>query len=52
MLMTVFVVGLAGTPVPASEIASLRWWPAGGALRLAPAVRDHVIPRLRRAGRL
>jgi 8-oxo-dGTP diphosphatase len=53
MMMTVFVVRLAGTPAPASEIASVRWWPAADrTLRLAPAVHDHVIPRLRRAGRL
>ena len=52
MRMTVFLVRLAGVPAPASEIAVLRWWPTEPAGRLAPAVRDHVIPRLGRAGRL
>jgi 8-oxo-dGTP diphosphatase len=49
MLMTVFVARLAGVPAPAAEIASLRWWPEDPSLTLAPAVRDHVIPALRRA---
>jgi 8-oxo-dGTP diphosphatase len=48
MWMTVFTCRLAGVPAPAAEIAALRWWPADPGLRLAPAVRDHVIPRLRR----
>ena len=47
-------------PAPASpafrrrrgEIAALRWWPDDRGLGLAPAVRDRVIPRLRRLGRL
>ena len=52
MHMSVFVVELAGTPAPAAEIAGLQWWPAARELRLAPAVRDHVIPALRAAGRL
>jgi 8-oxo-dGTP diphosphatase len=52
MRMTVFLTRLAGTPAPAAEIASLKWWPHEGDLALAPAVRDGVIPRLRRAGRL
>ncbi len=45
MRMTVFLTRLAGEPVPAGEIAALRWWPDDRGLRLAPAVRDCVIPR-------
>jgi 8-oxo-dGTP diphosphatase len=52
MWMTVFLARLAGTPAPAAEIASLRWWPESPGLELAPAVRDGVIPRLRAAGLL
>ena len=52
MWMTVFLTRLAGVPAPAAEIAALRWWPDEPGLGLAPAVRDCVIPRLRRAGRL
>jgi 8-oxo-dGTP diphosphatase len=52
MWMSVFLTRLAGAPAPAAEIAALRWWPHEPALELAPAVRDCVIPRLRRAGRL
>jgi 8-oxo-dGTP diphosphatase len=48
MLMTVFVARLTGVPAPGAEIASLRWWPHDSTLTLAPAVRDHVIPALRR----
>ena len=46
MWMTVFRTRLAGEPVPAAEIAAMRWWPEDRGLRLAPAVRDCVIPRL------
>jgi 8-oxo-dGTP diphosphatase len=46
MWMTVFRTRLAGVPVPGAEIAHLRWWPHDRGLRLAPAVRDGVIPRL------
>ena len=52
MQMTVYLTRLAGVPAPAGEIAALRWWPDDPGLGLAPAVRDHVIPRLRRLGRL
>jgi 8-oxo-dGTP diphosphatase len=52
MWMTVFLTRLAGVPAPAAEIAALRWWPHDPGLGLAPAVRDCVIPRLRRLGRL
>lgn len=44
MWMTVFRARLAGEPVPGAEIADLRWWPHDRGLRLAPAVRDGVIP--------
>ena len=46
MWMTVFRPRLAGDPVPSAEVAHLRWWPHDRGLRLAPAVRDGVIPRL------
>jgi len=52
MWMTVFLARLAGTPAPAAEIAALRWWPRERTPRLAPAIRDVVIPRLQLAGRL
>jgi 8-oxo-dGTP diphosphatase len=52
MWMTVYLTRLAGLPAPAAEITALRWWPAEPAPGLAPAVRDCVIPRLRRAGRI
>ena len=51
MWMSVFLCRLAGVPAPAAEIAALRWWPESQ-VRLAPAVRDQVIPRLRGAGLL
>lgn len=52
MWMSVFSTRLAGVPAPAAEIAALRWWPHEPGLDLAPAVRDCVIPRLLRSGRL
>jgi 8-oxo-dGTP diphosphatase len=52
MWMSVFVCRLVGAPAPAAEIAALRWWPDEPAPRLAPAISDCVIPRLRLAGRL
>jgi 8-oxo-dGTP diphosphatase len=52
MHMSVFLVELRGAPAPAAEIAALAWWPGPQRLRLAPAVREHVIPALRDAGRL
>jgi 8-oxo-dGTP diphosphatase len=52
MWMSVFLTRLRGVPEPAAEIAALRWWPAEPAPRLAPAISDCVIPRLRLAGRL
>jgi 8-oxo-dGTP diphosphatase len=47
MWMSVFLTRLTGTPSPAAEITALRWWPHDRGLRIAPAVRDGVIPRLR-----
>jgi 8-oxo-dGTP diphosphatase len=44
MWMTVFRTRLAGAPAAGAEIAHLRWWPHDRGLRLAPAVRDGVIP--------
>lgn len=52
MWMSVFLTRLRGVPEPAAEIAALRWWPDEPAPRLAPAIRDCVIPRLRLTGRL
>jgi 8-oxo-dGTP diphosphatase len=52
MWMSVFLTRLTGVPAPAAEIAALRWWPHEPALGLAPAVRDCVIPSLRRSGLL
>jgi 8-oxo-dGTP diphosphatase len=52
MLMTVYLARLVGTPAPAAEIASVAWWPQDRGLSLAPAVRDHVLPLLAKAGRL
>jgi 8-oxo-dGTP diphosphatase len=51
MWMSVFLTRLAGDPEPAAEISAVRWWPETS-VRLAPAVRDHVIPRLRDAGHI
>ncbi|MEX5294482.1 DUF4031 domain-containing protein [Kocuria sp. CPCC 205268] len=54
---TVYTARLPGRPVPLAEIAELRWLPLDGehpsALPpdLAPLLRDHVIPALRRAPR-
>jgi 8-oxo-dGTP diphosphatase len=52
MAMTVFLAEIDGTPAARAEIAKLTWWPGGRELTLAPAIRDHVVPQLRRAGRL
>ncbi|MEE1763528.1 NUDIX hydrolase [Streptomyces sp. SP18BB07] len=53
MRMTVFEAHIDRPPRPAAELAHLRW--ATGRERdlvLAPAVRDHVLPLLRRTGAL
>lgn len=53
MRMTVFAAELDGTPRPAAELAGLRWTSGrDDTVRLAPAVRDHVVPLLRRTGAL
>ncbi|MDX3100764.1 NUDIX domain-containing protein [Nonomuraea angiospora] len=52
MRMTVFTAGVSGDPRPAAELAALGWTDGRDAYapRLAPAVRDHVVPLLVRAG--
>ncbi|MFJ9901102.1 NUDIX domain-containing protein [Streptomyces sp. NPDC091280] len=51
MRMTVFAAGMSQEPRPAAELAALRWIPGGEPdVRLAPAVRDHILPLLRRNG--
>jgi len=53
MKMTVFEAGISKTPRPAAELADLRWITGGEAdVRLAPAVRDQVLPLLRKNGLL
>lgn len=53
MLMTVFTAGLDREPAPAAELADLRWTDGrDDTLRLAPAVRDHLLPLLRERGDL
>jgi 8-oxo-dGTP diphosphatase len=50
--MTVYGGRLDGEPRAAAEIASLLWWPDCAPVRLAPAVRRHVVPLLRSEGLL
>jgi 8-oxo-dGTP diphosphatase len=50
--MSVFLAELRGTPTAAAEIAELARWPDRSDLRLAPAVRDSVVPELEAAGLL
>ncbi len=54
MRMTVFTAGLAGRPTPAAELAALGWTDGrdGYEPRLAPAVRNHVLPLLVHTGAL
>ncbi|MFE4517789.1 NUDIX domain-containing protein [Kitasatospora sp. NPDC056783] len=53
MLMTVFTATLDREPAPAAELADLRWTDGrDDTLRLAPAVRDHLLPLLRERGDL
>jgi 8-oxo-dGTP diphosphatase len=54
MRMTVFAARLSGPPRAAAELAALGWTSGADdyAPRLAPAVRQQVIPFLRRTGRL
>jgi 8-oxo-dGTP diphosphatase len=47
MRMTVYLAGIDGEPRPAAELADLRWVTGHeDDVRLAPAVRDHVLPAL------
>jgi 8-oxo-dGTP diphosphatase len=52
--VTVFAAALSGPPRAAAELAALGWTTGADdyAPRLAPAVRQQVIPFLRRTGRL
>ena len=51
MHMTVFSAGISGSPHPAAELADMRWISGNDpGLRLAPAVREHVLPLLRHQG--
>ncbi len=51
MRMTVFEASISGIPRPAAELADMRWITGDEPdLRLAPAVRDQVLPLLRRNG--
>ncbi|MFI6874525.1 NUDIX domain-containing protein [Streptomyces sp. NPDC050400] len=53
MQLTVFSATLIGDPVPAAELAALRWTDGRDeGLRLAPAVEHHLLPLLRRKGML
>ena len=52
MHMTVYSGRLTGAPAPAAEVAALGSWPRDPGLALAPAVREQVVPRLQRGGRL
>ncbi|MYS85993.1 NUDIX hydrolase [Embleya scabrispora] len=53
MRLTVFATRLDREPVPAAELADLRWTSGrDDDLRLAPAVTDHILPLLRRTGAL
>ncbi|GAA2332526.1 NUDIX domain-containing protein [Streptomyces kunmingensis] len=51
MHLTVFSTTLIGEPVPAAELAALRWTDGKDPdLRLAPAVEHHLLPLLRSRG--
>jgi len=54
MRMTVFTARIGQEPRPAAEVAALGWTNGADGLAplLAPAVSGHVIPLLRRAGRM
>ncbi|WP_226900018.1 NUDIX hydrolase [Nonomuraea phyllanthi] len=54
MCMTVFTASLTGPPKPAAELAALGWTDGRDAYepRLAPAVRNQVLPLLVRAALL
>jgi 8-oxo-dGTP diphosphatase len=51
MRLTLFEAHIDRTPRPAAELAAMRWISGHeDDVRLAPAVTDHVLPLLRRAG--
>ena len=51
MKMTVFEADIDQIPRPAAELADMRWISGSEPdVRLAPAVRDHVLPLLRQSG--
>ncbi|MET8570292.1 NUDIX domain-containing protein [Streptomyces sp. NPDC004783] len=51
MRLTLFEARIDRTPRPAAELADMRWITGHETdIRLAPAVTDHVLPLLRRAG--
>ncbi|GAA2411698.1 NUDIX domain-containing protein [Streptomyces glaucosporus] len=51
--LTVFGARFEGEPRPAAELADLRWITGReSGIRLSPALRDHVLPLLRRRGAL
>ncbi|MGW3498711.1 NUDIX hydrolase [Streptomyces sp. NPDC001020] len=51
MKMTVFEASISQVPRPAAELADLRWISGDEPdVRLAPAVRDQVLPLLRQGG--
>ncbi|MEE1736117.1 NUDIX domain-containing protein [Streptomyces sp. BE147] len=53
MRLTVFTAGISGLPHPAAELADMRWTNGDEPdIRLSPAVRDQVIPLLKRSGLL
>jgi 8-oxo-dGTP diphosphatase len=53
MRMTVLRTTIDGAPEPAAELAAMAWTDgSAGGLLLAPAVRNHVVPRLVAAGLL
>lgn len=52
LYMTIYAARLDDEPQAAAEIASLLWWPDRVRVRLAPAVRHHVVPFLQAEGAL
>ncbi|WP_069816714.1 NUDIX hydrolase [Streptomyces sp. TP-A0874] len=51
MKLTVFEAALSRPPRPAAELAELRWISGGEPdVRLSPALRDQLLPLLRRRG--
>ncbi len=53
MRMTVFTAGISNLPQPAAELADMRWISGDEPdVQLAPAVKDDVLPLLKRSGLL